>query len=341
MQDGVERAVAERGRAERTGAERDRTGRDGAGHNCTRPDGAVAGAEPGLFETALGHVAMALVAVTAGVAMDVLAKAAAVDAPAAQMTLLRWIYGMLILVPLMVVMKVRPGSLWRPIHLARAVLNLVGSFCLYFSLAHLPLSLVVAVFFLEPLAAMALAAFFLGEKMSRSCLIGICVAVAGILVMTGTADWRFDPLLGVAVLGALSWGTMLVLTRSVGRHEPVLSLMFWLTILTSLGVAPLALPHWQPLSLGGHLAMFGVAFCGTLYGVLGITVLRRAPVRIKASCSFLALPLAFLAGLLFFGEQPTLRALLGGLLVLGGVTLALDQRRKPAGTPHISAEPAD
>jgi drug/metabolite transporter (DMT)-like permease len=296
---------------------------------------------PGLFETALGHVTMALVAVIAGVAMDVLAKAASIDAPPAQMTLLRWIYGMVTLLPLMVIMKVRPGSPWRPIHLARAGLNLVGSFCLYFSLAHLPLSLVVAIFFLEPLAAMALAALFLKERISLVCLLGIAVAVGGILIMTGMADWRFDPLLGIAALGALSWGSMLVLTRSVGRQEPVLSLMFWLTILTSLGTAPMALSHWQPLSFGGHLAMFGVAFCGTLYGVIGITVLRRAPVRIKASCSFLALPLAFLAGFLFFGEEPPVRAILGGLLVLAGVALALGQRRMRAVTVSISPEPAD
>ena len=301
----------------------------------------AAPAAPGLFETSLGHVAMALVAVIAGVAMDVLAKVAAIDAPTAQLTLLRWLYGLLTLLPLMLVMKVRPGSPWRLIHLARVGLNLIGSFCLYYSLGHLPLSLVVAVFFLEPLVAMALAALFLRERMSRACLLGLVIAVAGILVMTGTADWRFDPLLGVPVLGALAWGTMLVLTRSVGRHEPVLSLMFWLSIMTSLGMAPLALPHWQPLTFQGHLAMFGVAFCGTFYGVLAITVLRRAPVRIKASCSFLALPLAFLAGFLFFGEQPPLRAILGGVLVLAGVGLALDQRRAKPIVAEIRPELAD
>jgi drug/metabolite transporter (DMT)-like permease len=295
----------------------------------------------GLFETSLGRVSMALVAVLAGVAMDVLAKMAAIDAPPAQVSLLRWSYGLVTLLPLMIVMKVRPGSPWRRIHLARLGLNLIGSFCLYFSLAHLPLSLVVAVFFLEPLAAMALAALFFKERMSRISLIGIVIAVLGILAMTGMADWHPDPLLAVAVLGALAWGSMLVLTRSVGRHEPVLSLMFWLSIMTSLGMAPLAIAHWQPLSLGGHLAMFGVAFCGTLYGVLAITVLRRAPVRIKASCSFLSLPLAFVAGFVFFGETPPLRAVLGGLLVLAGVALALDPgRTKPISLP-VSSEPAD
>ncbi|WP_374652238.1 DMT family transporter [Dongia sp.] len=285
---------------------------------------------------ALGSL-MAVAAVTAGVGMDVLAKVAAFDASPAQVTLLRWIYGLATLIPVLAIMRVRPGPVWRPIHLARAALNLVASFSLYYALAHLPLSLVVAIFFLEPLVALTLAALFLGERVSRVCLAGIGIAALGILAMTlfdgtGLSDWRLDPALLVAFLGALAWGTMLVMTRSVGRQEPVLALMFWLSVLTSLGMAPMALLDWRPLGAEAHLHMFGVALLGTLYGVLGITVLRLAPVRVKAASSFLSLPLAFLAGFLFFGEIPNAEVVLGGLLVVLGVYLAL-RRPRPERVP--------
>nr|WP_298688047.1 DMT family transporter [uncultured Dongia sp.] len=285
----------------------------------------------GFAITPLRSTVMALAAVTAGVGMDLLAKAASIEASAAQVTLLRWVYGLMTLIPVLLVMRVRPGSVWRPIHLGRVLLNLVGSFCLYYSLAHLPLSVVVAVFFLEPLVALGLAALFLGEGISRAVAIGLFIASLGILLMTGLQDWRLDPILLVALLGAVAWGAMLVMTRSVGRHEPVLALMFWLSLLTSLAMAPFAIHGWRPLTWEGHLAMFGVAVLGTLYGVLGITVLRLAPVRIKAACSFLSLPLAFLAGFLFFDERPDWSAILGGILVVFGVWLALRLKRpKPA-----------
>lgn len=268
-------------------------------------------------------IVMAVVAVVAGVAMDVLAKAASIDVPPAQVTLLRWFYGMATLLPVMAVMGVRPGPIWRPIYLFRAGLNVIGSFCLYYALAHLPLSVVVAVFFLEPLGAIALAGLFLKEALSWRRAGGIVLAVIGVLLITGLDGWQLSPDLAIAVLGALCWGGMLVLTRSLGRGEPVLSLMFWLAVVTSLAMAPVALLHWRPMDLSGHLAMLGVAVCGTIYGTLGITVLRRAPVRIKASCTFLSLPLAFIAGFLFFGEVPAKLAIAGGVAVLIGVALAL------------------
>ncbi|MET1028240.1 MAG: DMT family transporter [Dongiaceae bacterium] len=277
----------------------------------------------------LWSILMAVVAVTAGIAMDVLAKAASIDLPPAQVTLLRWFYGMVTLLPVMAVMGVRPGPIWRPIYLCRAGLNLIGSFCLYYALAHLPLAVVVTVFFLEPLGAIVLAGVFLKEAVSVRCAGGIALAMIGVVLITGLDGWQLSPDLAVAVLGALCWGGMLVLTRSLGRDEPVLSLMFWLAVVTSLAMAPIALPQWQPMDLSGHLAMLGVAVCGTVYGTLGITVLRRAPVRIKASCSFLSLPLAFIAGFLFFGEMPTTLAIGGGFAVLAGVALALYQG-KPA-----------
>lgn len=284
----------------------------------------------------LGSV-MAVSAVMAGVGMDVLAKIAAFDASPAQVTLLRWIFGIATLVPVLLIMRVKPGSIWQPIHLVRALLNLIASFSLYYALAHLPLSLTVAIFFLEPLVALTLAAIFLKERVGRQVMLGIGIAVLGIAAMIafdgqGVGDWRLDSAVFVALLGAAAWGTMLVTTRSVGRHEPVLSLMFWLSVTTAVGMAPIAALDWRPLTGEAYLYMFGVAVLGTLYGVLGITVLRHAPVRVKAASSFLSLPMAFLAGFLIFGEIPDIKVILGGFLVLFGVYWAL-QRPRPGRVP--------
>jgi drug/metabolite transporter (DMT)-like permease len=286
-------------------------------------------------------VALALGAVTAGVGMDVLAKFAALDASPAQVTLLRWAYGVLTLLPAMLLLRVAPGSPWRRIHLWRLLLNFIGSFCLYHALAHLPLSVTVSIFFLEPLVAMGLAALFLGERLSPLSLLGSALALLGILIMTGIAGWQteagLDPAsVGIAMLGAAAWGGLLVVTRRQGRSLPVLGLMFWLSVFTALGMAPIAWADWQPLDLGAHFAMLGVAACGTVYGILFITVLCRAPVRVVASCSFLSLPLAFLAGFLFFGETIGAVAAGGGVLVVLGVWLALHLPPKAAPAATVS-----
>jgi len=286
-----------------------------------------------------------LCAVLAGVLMDVLGKAAALTAPPLQIAWLRWVYGLVTLVPVMIAFRVAPGSPWRRVHFARVLLNLVGTICHYYALAHLPLSLVVAIFFIEPLLAMGLAALFLKENLSRLAWLGGLLALTGIATMTlaGDSDSLFaspiDPLaIGVALIGAFAWASLLVATRGLAksggaRNErenrpgvdiPVLALMFWLTLFTVMILAPMAWRDWQPLAPEAHLAMLGVAVCGTTYGVLFLTVVKRAPLRVVASCSFLSLPLAFLGGFVFFDEAIGALALTGGLLVLLGVRLALD-----------------
>jgi drug/metabolite transporter (DMT)-like permease len=258
------------------------------------------------------------------------------------------------LVPLLIAMRIRPGSPRRPIHLWRALLNIVAPFCRYVGLACLPLSVVAAVFYLEPLAAMILAAHFLREHLGWGRWLGVAIALVGILMMTGTDGFTFDPVILVPMACAVAWGSMQVITRSAGRADNVLALMFWLATATALGMAPVAALQWQPLSLGDHLMMLGVAGLGTLYSFLALQTLKLAPVRVLATISFLSLPTAFLAGFLFFGERLTGLAVAGGAAVLGGVALALRAgpegrrsrlktdprpRDEPAPTPGLTAGP--
>jgi drug/metabolite transporter (DMT)-like permease len=272
--------------------------------------------------------ALSLLAVVAGVAMDVLAKTAAITAAPSQIALLRWSYCLLMLMPLLVMTRVKPGSPFRRIHLWRALLNIAATFCLYVGLATLPLSVVAAVFYLEPLAAMILASYFLREHLGRWRWLGVAVALVGILMMTGTGELRLDPMILVPMAGAVAWGSMQVITRSAGRADNVLALMFWLAIATTIGMAPVAALQWQPLAPRDHLLMLGVAGLGTLYSLLALQTLKLAPVRVLAMISFLSLPVAFLAGYLFFGEHLTWLAGFGGVAVLGGVALALRPGRR-------------
>jgi len=286
---------------------------------------------PAVSQATFG-AALSLLAVVAGVAMDVLAKTAAINAAPSQIALLRWSYCLLLLVPLLIVTRVKPGSPWRRIHLWRALLNIAATFCLYVGLATLPLSVVAAVFYVEPLAAMILASCFLREHLGWWRWLGVAIALVGILMMTGTGDLRLDPMILVPMAGAVAWGSMQVITRSAGRSDNVLALMFWLAIATTIGMAPVAALQWVPLTARDHLLMLGVASLGTLYSLLALQTLKLAPVRVLATISFLSLPVAFLAGYLFFGEHLTWLAGFGGAAVLGGVALALRPGRKaPAG----------
>src|SRR5262249_19885210 len=149
--------------------------------------------------------------------------------------------------------------------------------------------------YVEPLAAMVLASYFLREHLGWWRWLGVAITLAGILAMTGTSALSLDPMILVPMAGAVAGGSMQGITRSAGRSDNVLALMFWLAIATTLGMAPIAALQWQPLLLKDHLLMLGVAGLGTLYSLLALQTLKLAPVRVLATISFLSLPVAFLA----------------------------------------------
>ncbi len=271
---------------------------------------------------------LVVLAVLIGSGMDIFGKTAMAGATAWQGAALRWIYGLALLAPILLALRRRPGMVDRRVHVFRMLLNLIGTWCYFEALARLPLSLVVTVFYAEPLLALPLVRLILKERLDWPRLAALALGFGGVLLAAqpqGSTDlWAVL----LALLGAGAWATLFVLTKRFGQQESVLDLMFWLALSTTLLATPLALLDWRPLPAETWWGFLGVAVCGLLNGLCWLTALKRLDALVMTTLSYLALPCGFAAAMLVFGERPALATWLGaGLVLLAVAMLGYGERR--------------
>lgn len=193
-----------------------------------------------------------------------------------------------------------------------------------------------------PMATL-LAVWLLGERIGWRTSAGIAVSFLGVLVL------GFDPvvlaapsslLLMLASAFLLALGT--VLLRGLRGFTPM-SQQAWSALI---GIAPLLLlSAWlesgQQAMLDGAswVAWAGVAYSALLASVLGhglfYWLVQRHPVSTLMPYLLLTPVFAVALGVLFYGDRPGPRLLLGGAMVLGGVlVIALRTRQKARTVPE-------
>jgi drug/metabolite transporter (DMT)-like permease len=178
---------------------------------------------------------------------------------------------------------------------------------------------------------------FWKRKVTRTFLVGMFVAIAGMFVLVGpnfAAGGR--PLLGDA-LGALTAvfyaGYFLAIKIARDARASTARLMAWSTTITAIALLPIALlmpqPFWRS-SAAGWWVLVGLALVSQ---VLGQGLIAYAFAHLAASLSSVSLLIQPVMAALFawalFGEAIGAFQLAGGAIVLAGIWLA---RRGSNGT---------
>lgn len=185
-----------------------------------------------------------------------------------------------------------------------------------------------------------LAVLFLGERIGWKTSAGIAVSFAGVLVL------GFDPVvlqapqsmwLMLAAAALIAVGTVLM-RGLTGLSAP--AQQGWSALI---GIAPLVVlsawlerAEWAAAAGASWVAWAGVAYSALFASVLGhglyFWLIQRHPVSRVMPYLLLAPLFAIALGVLFHGDRPGPRLLLGGAMVLGGVLvigLRAARRRAP------------
>lgn len=267
-----------------------------------------------------------LLAVVCGTVMDVLLKIAGQHMGTWQLLSLRWLFALVVLAPVLLGgrsggMKVHSSK----VHIARGILNCIGSYALFYALATLPLSLVISILFAEPLFVIPISILILRERVTAKGVLSALLGLTGVLVMSqpnaAQGDWRVV----FPAIAAFCFALLNVVTKKWGHQESPFSLMLWLAMSTLLITLPFALGEWKALDATDYLLILGIAVSGSVYSFFWIVGLRLGNVAKLTQISFLSLPLAFIAGWTFFGEQPGASTNIGGAIILAAVALTTIQ----------------
>jgi len=166
-------------------------------------------------------------------------------------------------------------------------------------------------------------------------LLGIGVAFAGAAALVGIDQLSTSPEHSVGsamvLVNSLTYGTYLVIVRPLAQRYDPIGLLALLFALGTPMVAPLGVAAWSdmPPVDARVLAFLAFLIAVPTVGAYGLvqTALRHADASLVAAYIYLQPVLATLGALVLLDEHPTLRLVICGAVVLGGVWLATGSAR--------------
>lgn len=219
------------------------------------------------------------------------------------------------------------------LHLLRGVMMVPMAIFFFWGLTRVPMAQAVALTFIAPLIALALAALILKEPIGKRTAGGSLAAFAGVLIIfvgQAQADLGREALLGsFAVLGsAVIYAFNIIVMRRQAQNAGPVEIAFFQNIVIGvvlvaaiplMGQPPLPTGHWGELLLAAALSIGSLMLLGWAYARAGAAYLSTTEYS-----SFLW---AIALGWWRFGETVSLFTLAGAALIVGGCLIAARTRK--------------
>ncbi|MEY4713057.1 MAG: hypothetical protein RIS88_2507 [Pseudomonadota bacterium] len=251
------------------------------------------------------------------VVLNALMRQLSLELNALQTQFLRYLLGLIVLMPLM--MRAGLASL-RPVspggQFLRGAVHTLGLVVWFAAVPHITLADTTVIGFTTPIFIMLGAAMFLAEPMRWSRWIAAGLGMTGVLIVVGPRLTGEGGLyLLIMLCSAPIYAVSFLLTKALTRYERPAVIVLWQSITVTLLSLPLAVPGWQ-WPTAWQWGLFVV--CGIL-GSGGHYCLTRsyvaADISATQSVKFLELVWAAALGWLAFGDT------LSGWTVVGGVVI--------------------
>lgn len=244
------------------------------------------------------------------------------ELPAAQSAFIRFGFGLVILAPALWAMRgVRlPEGIW-PLFLWRGALHVAAVILWFWAMARVPVAEMAAIGFLNPVVVLVIAGLLLGEGLGRGRVVSVVVALVGALVVLrpGVREVTAGHL--SQIMATSCFAVSYILAKRLSGMAPASVVVAVLSVTVAVGLAPIALWVWQPVSLVQLAWLAGVAALATLGHYTMTRAFRAAPLAVTQPVTFLQILWAALLGALVFGEAVDGFVILGGALIVGAVSL--------------------
>lgn len=204
---------------------------------------------------------------------------------------------------------------WR-MHLLRWAIGIPGGIAIFWCYGRMPLADVYAILFTAPLFMTALSVPFLGEQVGWRRWTAVCVGFAGVLVILAPGSGALSWAASVALIGALVHASnMLLLRRMRGIDPPEVFGLYGNGLSTIVMAGAIGFVWITPTAtdLGLHAIAGIVAGSGFM---LLVQAYAKAAVAILAPLQYVQLVFGILIGLVYFGDVPDSRVLVGSAIVV-------------------------
>lgn len=255
------------------------------------------------------------------VAVTAIVKHVGDDVPAAQAAFLRYVLGLVFLLPMIrPIMAARLTARQIKMFAIRGVVHALAVILWFYAMARLPIAEVTAMNYLSPVYVSIGAALFLGEKLPPRRLIAVLLALVGaaIILRPGVkaVESGHIAMLGTAVLFAVGY----LLAKRLSGEVSAAVVVGMLSITVTIGLAPFAYAVWVTPTIAQLGWLLLVAFFATAGHYTMTLAFAAAPLTVTQPVTFLQLVWAVVLGAVVFGEAVDGWVVVGGLVIMASVS---------------------
>ena len=250
--------------------------------------------------------------------MDVIVKWSE-DYPVGQVLFFRGLCGMIPI--LFLIPKDRYFDFYkteRPfLHFKRCIAGLIAIVAIFIALRKLPLATVVSITFAAPIFTTILSIFFLNEKVGLYRWMAVIVGFIGIIVISEPGYSSLNIYYLYPIIFCLGLSYVAITIRQLSSTEPVwlIGLFFSISIFI-LSLFSIFTEGWVLPSLKDLFLLSMVGILGGLANLWLTQSYKYSEVSLVTPLKYLALVFAIIFGYLFWDEIPTLKTLIGSVLVV-------------------------
>ena len=255
------------------------------------------------------------------VAVTALVKWMGPGMPPAQSAFLRYLLGMIFLLPM--IKDIRSATVtprqWKLFGL-RGFFHAFGVMLWFFAMTRIPIAEVTAMNYLAPVYVTIGAAVFLGEKLALRRIMAVVIALLGAAIILRPGFREVHPGHLAMLIAAVVFAGSYLLAKVLADEVKPTVVVAMLSLFVTLALAPFAFanwvsPSWSDLGILLAVAMFAQAGHYTM-----TLAFAAAPVTVTQPITFLQLVWATLLGLLVFAEPVDIWVVIGGVVILASVT---------------------
>jgi drug/metabolite transporter (DMT)-like permease len=228
----------------------------------------------------------------------------------------------------------RPGS-GSVLLVASGLATAVYTLCAFKAYDLIAIGPATFIIYIAPVFVALLAPLVLKEKLERSTVLCLAIAMGGTALLTlgqpkGVGHSRVAGVL-LAVAAAVSWAVLMLIWKKLRETHSPLTIGLWTHGVCALAWAAFAIPRTGDVSPKGWLAIlvFGVVVIGAA-GLVYLYALKRVKAQDAGLLSYIEPVSATVLGALLLGEALRWQSYLGAALIIGAGALLLGFRRAPS-----------
>lgn len=255
------------------------------------------------------------------IAVIVLVKHLGTRIPPAEAAFLRFLLGLLFLLPMMKqLLAVRLTRRHMMLFGARGALQGIGVMMWFYAMTQIPLAEVTAMSYLTPVFVTLAAVVFLGEVLAVRRISAVVLALVGVAIILRPGFRELNGgHLAMLINGGLFAGSYLMAKVLADELNPLI-IVAMLSICVTLVLAPFAAVVWVTPTLS-EVALLGTVACFATFGHFTMTMaFKAAPMAVTQPVMFLQLVWAVALGAFLFNEPVDIWVVIGGTIIFGSVT---------------------